>query len=913
MIITLARRGALSIAVGVIASAAANGAELRGHIAGAGAKPIGHAVVLLLPEASGASKPGKPVRVETGDDGAFLAQGLTGANFRIRVEAKGYAPLTQPQIPAGASLQLRLQPGAKLKGVVRDRASGNALAGATVLAWEKDAEAFGEDTYRKAVSGKDGRFVVEDLPPGPLTVEARFAGHAPARTARIDLPKTELILALDPAGGLTGLVTDLLGTPVGGAEVKASWRDASGGKNRAVKTGADGRYRIPDAGTQPLERMNVRAVKFLLAERNGPAPADGVVNFVLERGGSIAGVVRGFDGKEPASFHVRVRGVPASSAESNSDHPFTDPSGAFQVDDLQPGTYTVEIGADRYASIVKKGLDVVADKIVDAGTLTLPSRASLRGRAVAARDRAPVAGATVHIALVEGTVPAATQGDKSWTETTDSDGAFATPELPGGSFDVLVEHPQFAPSNTRVPFQPDADNPELVVELFKGGSLAGTVVNGKLDPMPGVRIVATLGTDLNAHMADTGADGHYFIDGLAPGTYSVTRQQDRQGSGIALDTKMAAVREGETTTVDFDEKPRVFVSGTVLRGDAPIPDASISFISSDVSAGRDGGMARSDSGGAYQVGLRHGGRYQVAVVFGVNGAPNGHSVVSLDIPDQPAVHQDIVFNVLAISGRVIDAQRNGVKGAMVTALLDGAVPSAVPRQTTTMSSDDGSFRLEAIEPGTYRVTARARGFAGGEAYPVAVVENEPDPDLELKLERGWTMKGRLLDPNGRGVGGALVVVAPPGAAESGYLPTQTDASGAFRITAPPDVPVNVAAISTRFAPAVQAGIEMPADGDAAEVVLHAGTGGTLRVRVVHRNGDPAPGQRIAYQPVPLFPGSDVVQDRNPAKSTDPDGTTVVPLLYPGTYFVSLIGRRDVAATEVAVSDGTESATVIEVP
>jgi hypothetical protein len=134
-------------------------AEVRGRIVGDGGKPVAHAVVRLLPEAPAKAKAG---RVETGDDGTFAATGLTAENFTIRVEAKGYAPLTQREIPAGATVQLRLPHGVKLSGVIRRRAEGTPIEGATILAWEKAAEPFGEDAYRSAKSGKDGRFTIVD-------------------------------------------------------------------------------------------------------------------------------------------------------------------------------------------------------------------------------------------------------------------------------------------------------------------------------------------------------------------------------------------------------------------------------------------------------------------------------------------------------------------------------------------------------------------------------------------------------------------------------------------------------------------------------------------------------------------------------------------------------------------------------
>jgi hypothetical protein len=292
---------------------------------------------------------------------------------------------------------------------------------------------------------------------------------------------------------------------------------------------------------------------------------------------------------------------------------------------------------------------------------------------------------------------------------------------------------------------------------------------------------------------------------------------------------------------------------------------------------------------------------------------NGHSVVTLQIPEQPEVHQDIVFKAQAITGHVLDPDRNGVKGALVTAVRQGTLPGDIPGQSTTISLDGGAFRLDALDSGTYRVIARAKAYASAEEFPVVVAENEPEPDLLLTLQRGWIMRGRLVDPQGRGVPGALVVVAPAGAAESGYLPSQTDATGGFRITAPADGPANVAAITARFAPAVQFDVEQPADAGSSEVVLRATAGGTMRVRVVRRGGEPVAGVQVAYQPIPLFPGSDVFVDRNRPKPTAGDGTTLVTLLYPGMYVVSIPGRRDTPAIQVYVNEGGESPAELEVP
>jgi hypothetical protein len=59
-----------------------------------------------------------------------------------------------------------------------------------------------------------------------------------------------------------------------------------------------------------------------------------------------------------------------------------------------------------------------------------------------------------------------------------------------------------------------------------------------------------------------------------------------------------------------------------------------------------------------------------------------------------------------------------VKGVLVTAIPDGAAQVGSSLQSTTMTTDDGLFPLGgAIEPATYRVTARARGYGQGSCTP----------------------------------------------------------------------------------------------------------------------------------------------------------------------------------------------------
>jgi len=272
-----------------------------------------------------------------------------------------------------------------------------------------------------------------------------------------------------------------------------------------------------------------------------------------------------------------------------------------------------------------------------------------------------------------------------------------------------------------------------------------------------------------------------------------------------------------------------------------------------------------------------------------------------------------VFAANAITGRVNDAEGRPVKDVIMLAVRDGAAAGETPRQATTYTKQDGTFRMEGIDSGTYRVTAKASKYAPAEAYPVTVTDDLAEANVELTLEHGWILRGRVTDAQGQPVYDAMIVVAAPGNAESGFLPSHTDRSGMFRITAPADGPVNVSAISPRFAPAVATEIQPAGSDEAPPVELRATAGGSLRIRVVHRGGGPVAGAQPAYRPLMLFPGSDVVMDRNVPKRTDIEGHSVVTRLYPGQYVVSLVGRRDTAPAQVSIGEGTEGFIEFEVP
>jgi hypothetical protein len=243
-----------------------------------------------------------------------------------------YVPGTQHPIfaglPVGEPVVVLSNPGANQQWLTYSGYSGSTLANAR-------AQADGAD-LGNAVGY---RFT------SPASVEVLLGGLAAGTYGRPGdrwTPAAERIYlnavawAVDARQAeLAGVVTGERGAPVGGATVTAVEAGAS------TTTAADGSYALGlSAGTYTIR---VEAFGYAPTEQTVTVPASGTVRLdvalvPLPRGG-VSGVVRSAGGAVLGGATVSGSGVQPWSA-------VTDPSGAFTVDGLLEGTYTVVVAAD---------------------------------------------------------------------------------------------------------------------------------------------------------------------------------------------------------------------------------------------------------------------------------------------------------------------------------------------------------------------------------------------------------------------------------------------------------------------------------------------------------------------------------------------------------------------------------------
>jgi RNA polymerase sigma factor (sigma-70 family) len=227
-------------------------------------------------QVSSFSSPDDPIRrshtrmITTDENGRFDLPELPVGPHGIRT-VPGFdfgwwarsAGLLEVETGKTAEVVLSLKRAVRVRGVVREKGTGMAIAGVRV------ALSFAETGAM--TSGQDGAYAGY-VPPGPIFITARYipAGYArplygPRQVVirddavEYDLPPLEFT----KAGEVPGLVVDELSRRVAGAEVEASWtldeeRAGTGPHHLSVRTGPDGRFVFQGVPLAALVSLSAR-------------------------------------------------------------------------------------------------------------------------------------------------------------------------------------------------------------------------------------------------------------------------------------------------------------------------------------------------------------------------------------------------------------------------------------------------------------------------------------------------------------------------------------------------------------------------------------------------------------------------------------------------------------------------------
>jgi hypothetical protein len=220
--------------------------RITGRVLGIDGAPAAGVSVTLQPDGRTAelSSSASYGQKETDEKGAFVFEGLKGATYRLDAGntpwggspagKTGSCTKTGIVLPEGGKidgLEVRLQATSRIEGSVTGP-DGQALAGATVIAHDDQGNMI--QRWPPAVSDSSGRFVIDGLTPGQVTVTARtsklVSPESPALTLRSG-ETSKVDLAARAGTILRVIVQESDGTPVGAsvAVTDDRGRDVGGG------------------------------------------------------------------------------------------------------------------------------------------------------------------------------------------------------------------------------------------------------------------------------------------------------------------------------------------------------------------------------------------------------------------------------------------------------------------------------------------------------------------------------------------------------------------------------------------------------------------------------------------------------------------------------------------------------------
>ncbi|MEM9801361.1 MAG: sigma-70 family RNA polymerase sigma factor [Planctomycetota bacterium] len=345
---------------------------------------------------------------------------------------------------------------------------------------------------------------------------------------------------------------------------------------------------------------------------------------------------------------------------------------------------------------------------------------------------------------------------------TDDQGRFAFDAAPTGTLLVTAGARDAAPSETqRVELEEGAVVDDVVLQLRRGARVHGEVVRSDGSLARG-RKVRFMQDDESADAqgrrlslaVETDELGRYDARNLFPGSWTFVSFPEEEelaeiGGTMPENMAQAAVRleDGEERFIVLGARSSeaVVVSGRVSL-DGAAADGFLQWIGECDDPMGSQKVAELDGDGRYRVELPLPGAWYVRAMGSV-----GSGDFYVDIPAIDEFEQDLDLPSGGMEGRVLDAAGDPVEGAWVThQLVGGGTQRHVLRlaDDVAQTEADGAFQFGGLLPGTYQIGVVQKELGSASVGSLVVTEDATLGGLEIVLESGHSIEGRIVGPDG---------------------------------------------------------------------------------------------------------------------------------------------------------------------
>ncbi|HEV7922990.1 MAG TPA: carboxypeptidase regulatory-like domain-containing protein [Thermoanaerobaculia bacterium] len=277
----------------------------------------------------------------------------------------------------------------------------------------------------------------------------------------------------------------------------------------------------------------------------------------------------------------------------------------------------------------------------------------------------------------------------------------------------------------------------------------------------------------------TGSDGAFLIR-LKEGTYDLNFKRE----GFAAKNVRGQQVTASAKPLEVTLNEGVEITGRVTRGGLGVEDVNISVISGDVNT-----FTQTGPDGTFRVGDLSPGQVMLAITKPAD------FIQQMRPTTAPA--RDVNIELPAggtVRGHVVDKNTHqpitAFQAGITTSRQGGGMMIQTPPQLRSFTTDDGSFVLENVPPGPVEIVAQAPGYTSGRVGGLTLEEGKSLSEVEVGLDTGVRVTGRVTGPDGAPLSGATVRQDPFGG--GGRRPvrlggpdsqTVTDANGDYTIEA----------------------------------------------------------------------------------------------------------------------------------